>query len=312
MMVPNGQGGLTVTPGGTQWFTPVAADLNLGDDTVSAPQTLPFTFPYPGGSATSIYIGSNGHIGLNATGASTSGYPTPTSFIAAGATLSPFWTDLDSTPAVGAGTTHFDIDAINNRVIVTWNGVAVWEATPTVPRFLNTFQVVLYPSGMIEFRYQGMSAPATLNAITGFTPGAPNRNPGNRDISATLPFSTGTDLLPLVLSASARPIMGSNIHLVTSQIPATAIISATLLSFVQHNPGIDLTGIGMPGCRQFVNLDATYLLFTNPTAQITIGIPSGPTWLGVHVYGQSASLVPGVNPLGAESSNGLDLRFGLL
>jgi len=313
LMVPNGVGGYVVTPGSNQFFTPLSADLALGDDTVSPPLSLPFTLTYPGGSTSSIYVSSNGHVGLNATGASTSGYPAPATFTTAGATLAPFWTDLDSlSSGFGTGTITYDVDAPNNVVYVTWTGVAVWEATPSTPRFLNTFQVAIYSSGNVEFRYQTCSAPTSIAVMTGFTPGTPNRNPGNRDISATLPFNTGTDQLPLALTASARPVLGNSINLVTSNIPGTAVLSATLLSFVQHNPGLPLAGIGMPGCQQYVNLDATYLVFGSPTAQITLGMPTGPSWLGAHVFSQSASLVPGVNALGAESSNGLDLRLGSL
>jgi hypothetical protein len=307
-MIPNGNGGYTVVPGGTTWWTPVGANLGLTDDSQSAALPMSFSFPYPGGSTSSIIVASNGVIGLTATGSTLSGYPTPAVFMTQGARLAPLWTDLDPGPT-GAGTIVFDDDSPNGVVYVTWTGVAVWEATPSSPRFLNTFQVAMHSNGLVEYRYQSCSAPATagLNTMTGFTPGGTARDPGNRDISATLPFTTSTDMNALALAASARPVLGASINLVTTNC-ATASVGANILSFTQHNPGLPLAGLGMPGCQQYVGLDAVSLFFpSGGTGSNSFSIPNNPAYAGMHVFSQSAAFVTGLNPLGVISSNGVDL-----
>ena len=118
---------------------------------------------------------------------------------------------------------------------------------------------------------------------------------------------------PLDLSASSRPVQGATIALVTTNIPAAAVLTASLLSFTRHDPGIDLTALGMPGCFRYVDPDATVLMLGSGTVSRSLGpIPSGPGWLGVQVFSQSASLVPGANALGAITSNGTMLLIGAL
>ncbi len=316
-MTPNGLGGYTVTPGSNQWYTSTSPSLTLSapgttttaswDDAVSVGLPMSFNFNHPGGSTNTIFVGSNGHIWLTAAGATT---PTGTSatLLGQGARLSPYWTDLD--PASG-GTLHFDDDAPNGVVYVTWLAVPMWEAVPSVPPFLSTVQAAIYNTGVVEFRYQACSAP-TYNIITGYTPGGGARDPGSRDLSTAMPFSTAADIPPLALSASARPVLGVSLTIDTTNVPASAILSATILSFTKHDPGLDLTGLGMPGCFQYVGLDATHVLFGTPSVSLPMTMPTNPSWIGAEVVCQTASLVPGVNALGAISSNGLSLLLGNL
>jgi hypothetical protein len=118
---------------------------------------------------------------------------------------------------------------------------------------------------------------------------------------------------PLDLSASARPVQGTTIALVTTNIPAAASLSANLLSFTRHDPGIDLAALGMPGCFRYLDPDATVLLSGSGTQSRSLGpIPAGSIWLGVQIFSQSASLVPGANAVGAITSNGTMLVIGAL
>jgi hypothetical protein len=118
---------------------------------------------------------------------------------------------------------------------------------------------------------------------------------------------------PLTLSASARPVQGTTINLVTTNIPATAVLNANVLSFTQHDPGIDLTP-GMPGCFRYLDLDYVFLIYgAGSTLSMPLGpFPTGSSWLGTSIFCQSVSLVPGVNPTGAISSNGTVLLIGSL
>lgn len=312
MMIPNGQGGYTVIPGGNTWTTPVAANLGLGDDTQTAPLALPFSFPYPGGSTGSIIVCSNGLVGLDATGGSVTGYPSTGTLLSEGARLAAYWTDLDPSSATGAGSVT--LDTTGSDATITWSNVAMWEAVPSSPRFLSTFQIVLQQSGIVEFRYQACSAPATagLNVLVGFSPGAGARDPGNRDLSTSLPFNTMTDRTALALNASARPVIGTSINLTTSNIPSGTAVGASILSFTQHNPGLDLTSIGMAGCRQFVGLDAsTVFVVSGPSSVRALAIPGNNALAGLRVYSQSATFTIGVNPLGVLASNGVALALDI-
>ena len=116
---------------------------------------------------------------------------------------------------------------------------------------------------------------------------------------------------PLTLTAAARPILGTTISLVTTNIPATAVLSANILSLTQHAPGVDLTVLGMAGCYQLVGLDDLFLLTGTGTQSRSFGpLPLGATWIGFPFYSQSVSFVPGVNPFGAVTSNGTALTIG--
>src|SRR5262249_30699304 len=101
---------------------------------------------------------------------------------------------------------------------------------------------------------------------------------------------------------------GTAIDLVTNGVPAVSQLGAQILSFLQFNPGVALTALGMPGCFQFANADAVYVIV--PAAgsmRLPLALPPDPGLLGAHVFTQSVAFAPGINQLGAASSNGLDL-----
>src|SRR3990172_11599156 len=100
---------------------------------------------------------------------------------------------MDFNPAVaGSGQVVVDFDAVNNLCIVTWNGVyAFGTALP------QTFQIVMWLAGStapgnVEMRFQSLANVATLatNMILAYTPGTTARDPGNRDLSALMPFTS--------------------------------------------------------------------------------------------------------------------------
>lgn len=314
LLTPNTGGGYTVTPGSNAWFTPTSANLGLGDDALSAPQPLAFTFSYPGGSTNALIIESNGNVWL--------GTPTHTSFVAAtdpasllsrGPVISALYSDFDPS-ATGFGTVHFDEDIANGVAYVTWLGLPNWIATPPPVRGTNTVQAAIYSTGQIELRYQEVDTSLSwTSTIVGFSPGANNRDPGNRDISATMPFSTATDLVGLTLAADTRPVLGRTVNLETSAIPANSLLTVTLLSFSKFDPGLPLAAIGMPGCFQYAGLDVNQGLgFTNPTSSVPFVLPNNMLFAGIALRSQSAAFVPGVNALGALSSNGLELQINSL
>jgi hypothetical protein len=108
-------------------------------------------------------------------------------------------------------------------------------------------------------------------------------------------------------------VLGHTINLVTANIPAGTPVGAEIFSNVQHNPGIDLASIGMPGCRQYVGLDFTSIFtVSGSSASMPLSVPNNAALAGVRVQTQSATFTPGLNPLGVLSSNGLTLVLDLL
>jgi len=305
-LTPNGSGGYVVTSApGAVITPPVSVGLGMGDDTISS-VALPFSFPFPGGSTSTIDACSDGYLwlGLNANADFS---PTAAELLAQTSRIAAAWTDLNGSAGGGGGDGFYDIDPSNTFVLFTFQNIQEFGQ----PTSVSNFQIALFATGVVELRYQTVSN-VSNPLLVGFSSGGGANDPGNRDLSATMPFVTQTDLLALACNASARPVQGATISLVTSNIPATAIASANFLSFTQFPLGINLTSSGMPGCFQYVGLDAQILAFTNPSFSRSLTIPTGAIWLGAVVVSQSASLVPGVNPLGALSSNGTRLLFGSL
>jgi hypothetical protein len=306
-MVPNGSG-YVVLGGSTSFFTPTSAALPLTDDSVSAPQTMPFTFSFPGGSTTQLWISSNGFVWLAASTANgcCNGFATGVGGLLADLPrLCPMWHDLN--PGAG-GTVHFDVDPNNTAVYVTYLNVPEFGQ----PTALNTMQVMIDQSGLVEFRYQ-TCASIGHTTLTGFSPGGNALDPGSADLSTvnTSPILTAPDTTSLALAASARPVAGTTINLVTSNAPATSVLGVTFLAFAQVNPGLELSIVGMPGCFQNVALQASSVMgVASGTGSLAVALPSGSSLNGIHVYCQSAVFAPGQNTLGVLSSNGVDLLLG--
>jgi hypothetical protein len=159
-----------------------------------------------------------------------------------------------------------------------------------------------------------MSALGTTGYLAGFHAGGSSLDPGNRDISATLAssFTCGIDVRALDLTATARPLVGTSLNLVTANVPGNSPVGVNLLSFTQHNPGLDLTSLGMPGCRQYTGLDVSRL-FIPAAGQGTspFVLPNVPAYSGLICYSQSAAFSASANPLGVLASNGLTLTIGI-
>src|SRR5262249_4119741 len=141
-----------------------------------------------------------------------------------------------------------ELDVPNNKYYVTWLNCPTYAAGGSA-----TVQVELnLTTGAIEYRYQGCVVPEA--AVVGWTPGTPVsvRDPGNRDISTTLPGSFATssvEVSPLTLSVSPAPVLGTPITYTSGNVPATSLFTLLIVSLGQQTPGLDLGIVGAPGCQ---------------------------------------------------------------
>lgn len=305
--VPNTGGGYDVADGADRWFTPTGPAIGSG-----GVFPLGFTFPYPGGSTTSVEVHHKGYVWLGAHGADQP-QPSIASLLADGPRIAVYWANLALSagfPVPGAfGTVHFDIDPTTGHAVCTWLQLPF----PAIsgPFVQSTFQLVLEPGGAFELRYR--DCPGQLaTQLVGWSHGAAGIDPGQRDLSAAVPFATLADSRALELGTSTRPILGATVTFATRQVPAGALFGAVFLSFAAHDPGLPLAGIGMAGCQQYLPLDALLVwLPSGPVAQTMLPLSPDPVWRGVDLFAQSSVLVPGVNALGVLSSNGLRLSLDL-
>jgi hypothetical protein len=300
MLAYNGTG-YTMVPVGTGWFTPLSANLGLTDDSVSGAQNLGFTLPYPGGSTTAVYVSSNGLVWGTPSTVNGCCAGTPATLLTNGPCWAPNWGDLN--PAAG-GTVHFDVDPSGQAAYVTFLNVPEYSTTN-----LNTFQVAFFASGTVEYRFQGCLQ-ANRIALTGWSPGGGARDPGSIDLSATPTLTTRPDSTGLAMLSSARPVLGTAIQLVTGQVPAGALLGSTLLGLTEFTTGLDLSGLGMPGCRQYTSIDASAVWVpAGGSGSTPATFPNNPALAGVQIKAQGIALVPGANPVGVQSSNGLRLTL---
>jgi hypothetical protein len=309
-MVPAIGGGYTVIPGISPYVAPTGAAtaLALTDDSITN-VTLSTPFPCNGGPTTTLEVCSNGFVSLP-TGNGTGFTPAVGTFL--NATKTGWWNWHDFNPSiVGSGLVKYE--EVGSISYITWDGV--WDFGGTTVANASNWQLQFDRStGTVTWAWTTMSTLGN-GFLVGFSPGGGSGDPGNRDISATLPGSFSiqpADLVALANGSSARPILGTTINLLTTHVPASAAFGADILSFTQFNPGIDLTILGMPGCRQFVGLDTTLTFFpVSGTGSVSLFIPNVPVYAGLHLYSQGAAFVAGVNPLGALASNGVDLKLDI-
>jgi hypothetical protein len=290
-----------VTAGGT--FVPpsaAATALSLGDDdetTVALASPLAF----PGGSTTSLQVCSNGFVSAGP-GNGTSYQPDAAQWLQSTAARWGDWHDYD--PTAGGAVRSEQIGSV---VYLTWDGV--YDFNGTAP---NTWQLQFdLATGDVTMVFAAMTLLGGPHLV-GFAAAGPSVDLSSLDLSAALPLQTAAaDSLPLHFAASARPLIGTNLLLVTSAIPASTFFGVDVFSFVSNNPGVDLTSLGMPGCSQYVNFDVPVTFAVGgANANLLLPVPSISGLLGLHVFAQSAGFCPAANALGVVTSNGLDLGIG--
>jgi hypothetical protein len=140
---------------------PIGDPVVALDDDDSRLVALPFAFPFYGASYREVYLNSDGNLTFTAAdhassdrslGRVTAGPPR----------IAPLFDDLN--PAETAGGVR--VLTTPSRVVVSWVAVPEWAASGVTP--VQTFQVALYPDGVIDFFYSGVHP---TSAVVGIAPG---------------------------------------------------------------------------------------------------------------------------------------------
>ena len=307
-MLPGG-GGSYIVLNSVGAFQPVGSvsapvSLALTDDSEVVRPFTTGTFP----GATSFNVCSNGFVSIGTNG--TSYTPAVAQLLNDVNTSWRSWHDYNP-GIVGSGQVKWEESAA--EILVTWDGV--WDYGGLSAANANTFQIQFYPTGQVTFAWGTMSHLGNGHLV-GYSPGGASSDPGNTDLSALgagIINLAATDILPLALGPTTRPILGTNWNLTTSQIPATGIFGVDI--FGTSDPGVlDLFFLGMPGCQLRTTLDviAGPWIVGGSTHNYSFGIPALPTSLiGFQLFTQSAVWqVPPVNAFGAITSNGVRGTLG--
>lgn len=305
--VPNGPG-YTVVPGQASFVAPTAAAINVavGDDVA---QLVPFsgTFPYLGFGVSSFGVYSNGYVASGLGNSVSANLPVSTML---GASLTAWGCHHDFVPTGGAnGNVKFQ--QVGSVVYVTWLGVRDFSGSG-VSTWQMQFQLT---TGVVTCVWQSMSLTGGAYLVFHSPGGAMSLDPGSTDLSATIPSTIvlGPDVVPLSLTSSTRPILGTNWILQVADVPPSATLGIVLLGFSDPNL-IDLGSLGAPGCslRATPDVLSPWVVNQVPTHPFGLVVPSSLSLTNVHLYAQAAALVPGINTLlgGVITSNAFDGRLG--
>jgi hypothetical protein len=294
----------SLVSGQGSWIAPSGGVISLGDDDEVA-QSIPFSLPYPGGTANTLHVCSNGFISTASNG--TAWTPDVADLLADTTRWCPMWHDLSPNQA-GSGDVH--VNANSSRVVITWNGVEYYNSNSTA-----TFQAQFWANGDVHYIYQSVASGGNAYLV-GFSLGSGAADPGSMDISANLNGSVsvcnGASGTPHVtLNSTARPVLGSTITLLTTNVPTGTVAALSILSLNPIIGGLDLTFLGMPGCRAYQQLTvATSIPVIGGTGFTPLTVPNTVTLVGSKVFNQSTVLALNINAAHMVTSNGLELSIG--
>ncbi|MFY9343345.1 MAG: hypothetical protein WAT39_12690 [Planctomycetota bacterium] len=288
--------------------------LALGDDTdINYPFT---TGSFPGW--TGLQVCSNAYVAA-AAGNSLVAAPSINQMLVANPQPA-FYCQLDldpQAPGLGAGTIQVEESA--SVTTVTYNGVTNWNSgTGAAP---CDIQFQFYPNGDVTIAWGANFTTFQPNGgvIVGYSPGGPNINPGNRDISA-LPLGVvlqGADTNPLTLASLTRPVINTNWNLEAQSIPDLSPGTPAQIGIEIYgigDPGIpDLFFLGAPGCGLRVTLDVLnpFVQFAPATTHaFTVPVPNNPSLVGAIFNVGTAVLDSSYNAFGVITSNAISGLIG--
>ena len=144
---------------GWQEIAPVGVRLFGSADDSTTRVALPFPFVFYGQSYDSVSVCTNGFLSFVDRDSALVNTDLPNA--AEGvprALVAPFWTDLDLRTVRGAGRVYAFFDG--SKFIVEWKDAVHYSGAGPY-----TFQVLLWPSGVIEYQYQAVANPSAVATI---------------------------------------------------------------------------------------------------------------------------------------------------
>ena len=326
LMTLNPNSSYSMTGGTNTIITPSTPSLALGDDVTQVITLDPLGTPilYAGTSgitlATSVEMGSNGYLTFNGT-SNPALVPDPAPFLANSAIVGN-WHDFD--PSQAGASTNYEWNP-------TLGGIGAhifsWIACPDfgIAGSSNNYQIIIYANSNIEMRWGAMSQSGGGGwpTVLGYSPGGGAYNPGSRDLSASLPFSSDNlDSAPLALAMTARPQLGTSPGFAISGGEALPVQVAAFLvvSLAGFPGGVPMSGppFLMPECNQYANIagSPTFFLFGNPPPVFNFPIPNLAQYNGQVVFAQAFGISGSFNTtgfgIGANASNGVRMVAGSL
>lgn len=181
-------------------LNPAATNITMGDDSnVNVP--LPFTFPFYGRNFTNSWMYSNGAVnfrGPNAPGGfCCSGLPLTTSLNSGyNYSILPLWADLIAEQSKNGS--HYKLGTTNSMTY-GWYNVSEYG----VPNNLNSFEVKIDSTGMVDMRFSGAIVayhPVTIGTIGDASKGEFTQNYYNpAGINMVSPFQLSTGAIDICI-----------------------------------------------------------------------------------------------------------------
>ncbi|MGE3352639.1 MAG: hypothetical protein AB7O84_12955 [Planctomycetota bacterium] len=290
------------------YFAGGTNNLGLTDDQAVS-VALPFSFPYGGGTISSIWVSSNGFITLGAVSPG-SGCCTglETTLASGDPRICAWWADLN--PNAG-GTVTADLDGTTGEFVVSWNAVPEFGQTNTVDT-----QIALAPTGQFTIRWQNVTN-TSHTWIAGYSQGGGVPVIGSADLSSvTSTPVTSVVQTPLTQSFVGTPQIGGSFQIDVNNIaPLPNGNICVLLLSTEFPGGLGLGFLGATGCTGYLVLPelASFLNLSlgAPTSTFTFPIPAAPSFQGVQLMSQAISDDVTANAFGWRISNGVRWTFGL-
>lgn len=191
------------------WEPSFGTRLGLTDDSTTSQTfaTLNFTFPFVGTTYTGadeLWISSNGFISLGVDNGSDCCAGDPAALVAEGPRIAAFWADhrpddIDGND-VYLNAFNDDGDPENDRVVITWNDHLYDNGQPILA------QIQLLEDGTVILGYNGYDLTGfNDDTLIGLSPGGGVADPGSTDLTASIPFNTGTEPTVYELYIGAPP-----------------------------------------------------------------------------------------------------------
>ena len=257
---------------------------------------------HPGGSTSTLRVCSNGFVTTGASVSGTNYSPSVAKFLPVEMWCA-LWRDLN--PSSGG---DVYVSSNSQRAVVSWVNVPNYSSSGS-----NTLQMQFWANGDVHVIYQSITVSGSY--LVGYSL-ANASDPGSVDLSANLSSgltvcSSTAGTPDVALDASARPVLGSSLNLVTTNVPLTSVGGLSILSLTSIPGGVSLASLGAPGCFVYQQLDViNTFAVAGGSGSSPLSIPTSTSLIGAKVHTQSGVMVLNINPFNIATSNGLELTIG--